>query len=1129
MPPSTAPVLRLSDVVSVRPRFGRSTHLERDFAHDGNEKGYHLTPSVYEVLKAVAQAWDTPVERAMTLIGPYGAGKSALGVFLARLVEQDSHSPAALLKVHDAALAKKLCAPARMMLPVLVVGSRAPIAPALVRALVRALQEREPKALIALKKQHGMTLKSATPSPREVADLFAAAAQSVGAAGVLLLVDELGKFLEYAASHPKDGDIFVLQELAEAAARSGGSPLFVLAALHQNAEAYAQKLGRAQQAEWAKVAERFRQVTLFPSDVERMDMVGYALEHSPQLSLNGQISSLAEQCRKFAPVGLETRFDSMANAVYPLHPLTLLALPPLFRRAGQSHRSVFNFLAGEESHAFSRFLRESTFHAKKPPLFSLDALFDYAAETLLSGWSGAGASNLARTWVEAVEAVERAENLAPEVSPLARRALKCIGLLSWLRDSRLAASPAVLRLALDESEATVGAALLELQTRKIVVWSRARGSFRLWEGGDTDIEAEMSLARAGLPADMTIYAASNPDLCPLPRLIARRHSFETGTLRTVSVVPCRAGELENVRRACGQELSVVLALATNQSEAEAAAKIASSTRQAHFLIAIATETDALREAALDVAAAGHVAANVAQLAGDRAARRELELRRAEAESLFRTEWDLLFGITTGGTTKNGGEGAAEWFQAGLRTSFDSARSFSAFLSDMADETYSATPILKNELINRRSLSSAGAGARRALIEAMLENPTHERLGLVGFPPELSMYECVLRATGLHREKGGAWVFAAPDERDPAKLRAAWQKLEELVFTPEPQERPVQEIFAALQAPPYGLSEGVLPVLLCAFLQVHKHETTLYKEGTFLPEAKLPDWEVLLRRPNLFALAGCRVAGARAVVVERLAGSMNEEAAVVPVVRRLLKMTRSLPEHAWKTRRLPPEVLRLREVFERARSPEKLLFAELPAALGLPPLDGEKTETDSIERFFEQLNAAFVAWNRALPCTVANARDALLEACGLSGSESGWKALREGAAKLQGTTAHPLLVPLLNRLNGGEDGESTVEGALSVVAHRPPRSWSDADADAFPAHARAVGAAWLDAVRVLDKPAQTVAVRETVPLLSAPEQQTAYDLAKRLGKHLTTKDGTPLPPHVQRAALLALLEKLDHGR
>lgn len=80
MPPSTAPILRLSDVVSVRPRFGRSTHLERDFAHAGNEMGYHLTPSVYEVLKAVAQAWDTPVERAMTLIGPYGAGKSALGV-----------------------------------------------------------------------------------------------------------------------------------------------------------------------------------------------------------------------------------------------------------------------------------------------------------------------------------------------------------------------------------------------------------------------------------------------------------------------------------------------------------------------------------------------------------------------------------------------------------------------------------------------------------------------------------------------------------------------------------------------------------------------------------------------------------------------------------------------------------------------------------------------------------------------------------------------------------------------------------------------------------------------------------------------------------------------------------------
>jgi hypothetical protein len=1101
--------------------------LQRDFAHAYSDKSYRLTPSVFEVLKAIAHAWDAPTERPITLVGPYGAGKSALGVFLAQLVENPRSAAAALLKSHDAGLAKSLCASQRTLLPVLVVGSRTPVAPALVQALDATLQERDPQVLSTLKKRYESTFNNPLPTPREVADLFTTAAQESNYTGVLLLIDELGKFLEYASNHPKESDIFVLQELAEAAARSGKAPLFVLTALHQNAEAYAQKMGRAQQVEWAKVAERFRQVTLFPSDVERMDMVGYALEHSPQLSLNGTLSTLAQKCRKFAPAGLEARFDAMVNAAYPLHPLTLLALPALFRRAGQSHRSLFNFLSGEERHALGPFLRENSFHAKRPPLFPLEALFNYAAETLLMVGGSGGSGNLARSWAEAVEAVERAENLLPEISTTAHSALKCIGLLGWLRDAKLSASPEVLRLALNADAAAVESALQELQARKLVVWSRARGNYRLWEGGDVDIEAEMSLARATLPRDMVIATATDPNLCPLPRLIARRHSFETGTLRTVKVVACRAENLDSTRKACRDELAVILVLATNESQAEALAATASQMSEPHLLIGIATETDALREAALDVAAAGHVATNVAPLAGDRAGRRELELRWAEAESLFRTEWERLFGVTTGGTTHLAAEDGTIWLHAGTEVRFAGAREFSAFLSLMANQTYHATPILRNELINRRSLSSAGAAARRSLIEAMLKEPHTGRLGLKGFPPELSMYESVLRATGLHREQEGTWDFVAPDESDPVRLRALWQKLEELIFTPEPRESPVAEIFRTIQSPPFGLSEGVSPVLLCAFMRVHERETTLYKEGSFLPEPKLADWEVLLRRPDLFAVAGTRVTGTRAVVVERLSRSMNVEAAVVPIVRHLMKMTRTLPEHAWKTRRLPTEVLRLREAFERSRSPEKLLFAELPAALGVPGLDGQETDPDAVDNFFDALNAALMAWNRALPTVVVNACDTLLQACDLPPGQVGWKELQARGAAMQGTTVHPLLVPLLNRLGGNEGDESTLEGVLSVIAHRPPRSWSDADVDTFPAHARAVGVAWRDAIATLDKPARHNKTPLVAPKkLGKAEQEAVTALTKRIEKRLTAKDGTPLPLHIQRAALVALLDKLS---
>ena len=66
-----------------------------------------------------------------------------------------------------------------------------------------------------------------------------AQARSEGFKGILLVLDELGKNLEFAAQHPESDDIFLLQRLAEEAARSGDQPFIIVVMLHQGVAAYA--------------------------------------------------------------------------------------------------------------------------------------------------------------------------------------------------------------------------------------------------------------------------------------------------------------------------------------------------------------------------------------------------------------------------------------------------------------------------------------------------------------------------------------------------------------------------------------------------------------------------------------------------------------------------------------------------------------------------------------------------------------------------------------------------------------------------------------------------------------------------------------------------------------------------
>src|SRR3990172_5221693 len=67
--------------------------------------------------------------------------------------------------------------------------------------------------------------------------------------GLLVIVDEFGKFLEYAALHPETEDLLVMQQLAEAAARSP-TPILLLTILHTSFAEYLHTADQTQRMEW---------------------------------------------------------------------------------------------------------------------------------------------------------------------------------------------------------------------------------------------------------------------------------------------------------------------------------------------------------------------------------------------------------------------------------------------------------------------------------------------------------------------------------------------------------------------------------------------------------------------------------------------------------------------------------------------------------------------------------------------------------------------------------------------------------------------------------------------------------------------------------------------------------------
>ena len=278
----------------INPRFLRSTHLERDFFDPDSCARYILTDFTRSCVERLTEGLLTnSTRRAWRLTGDYGTGKSSFALVLAHLFA--GHQNGLLKELRRSIKVNDLSPDNLNLAPILITGSRSPLRIALLSALQNSLVTTFPKGSkaqfpqglqrilevseenIVSQSKPGISQNERSKIPsitdKEIVEGFIEFSQFAKAkskeSGILLILDELGKFLEFAAMYPDHQDIYLLQQLAEASTRSGNTPLFVLGILHQGFSAYADRLDGTSKQEWEKVAGRFEEI-LFNQPLEQV-------------------------------------------------------------------------------------------------------------------------------------------------------------------------------------------------------------------------------------------------------------------------------------------------------------------------------------------------------------------------------------------------------------------------------------------------------------------------------------------------------------------------------------------------------------------------------------------------------------------------------------------------------------------------------------------------------------------------------------------------------------------------------------------------------------------------------------------------------------------------------------------
>lgn len=752
--------------------------------------------------------------------------------------------------------------------------------------------------------------------------------------GLLIAIDEFGKFLEYASQHNPEKELYLIQKLAEFS-NDHKKNILLLTTLHQGFEVYRSKLNEKTKNDWEKVKGRLKEIT-FNEPVEQ-------LLHLAAKFIDGKVEKKNIK-----------EFHSLYNAiidsrVYPLNntlneelakklsPLDLVAAGTLtqsLQRYGQNERSLFTFL---ETNNYSNFnTRDSNY-------FNLNSVYNYLVENFYSLLSSKYNPDFLK-WSVMRNTLDRSEILFEKFSEPKEKLIKTIGLLNIYAPTGAHINKKFLidygKLALGIND--VSNQLKSLETKKLIRYQDYSDTYVLFEGTDIDIDLALKDAENYINQNVDIVSKLK-EYFNFPYMPAKTSYIKKGTPRFFEFVLSE----QPVELKPRGEVDGIINLIFNEMIDSKKVKTFSKQNAEAILYALFNNADKIRLTINEIDKVNYVLETTGE---DRVVQRELKnLKDSLIVELNQFVIDSLFD----------NQGQITWVFNGEIQEVRKRADFNRLLSNIIDKVYINTPTFNNELMNREKLPGAITTARKMLLKILLDNWNKEDLGfdLHSYPPEKTIYLSLLKSTGIHRLENRECVLGEPKEKS---FKALWNTCEEFFKSAKHSKKRLLELTESLSNSPFKLKQGFLDFWLPIYLIIKRDDYALFNEDVYLPQLGDDLFDLIIRYPENYYIKAFDIQGIKFDLFNkyrRIINKSKEEKVTnqtfIDTIRPFLIFYRSLPDYSKRTKRLSREALSLRDAIANSKDPEKTFFEDFPVALGYTSKKLYKSEKE-LEIFTQKL-------------------------------------------------------------------------------------------------------------------------------------------------------------------------------
>lgn len=868
-------------------KFSTSTNILRD---GGRKINYIPTPNAKRVFRQIEQDFQKGIH-SFNLIGSYGTGKSSfLWAFEKSVKERQNFFGSVFLNERDLEIWK-------------FVGKYGSLIESLCSFL--EIESNEPDMLLSEIYKRSYDLEKAEK-------------------GLIIIIDEFGKFLEYASKNNPERELYFIQELAEFINNPKSSALLITA-VHQNFDAYSFGLNSAQRQEWSKVKGRFKEIT-FNEPVEQLlflaaESLSVKTQAFERFSQGiGLELSLLEKSKAF---NLNREYAAeIAQKLIPLDIFSANVLTLTLQKYGQNERSLFTFLESED------FISNSESFG----FYHLGKVYDYLISNYYSFLNSRFNPDFS-VWVSIKNALESVEVQWLNNLDEGRQIIKAIGLLNLtaMNGSRLDFS--FLSTYAERFLAVPNAALVieELERSKVIVYRAYNSRFSLFEGTDLDITEALTLAEDKISEVVDVVGLLKKEY-EFDPILAKAHSYKMGTPRLfefkISEKP-----IQNIPE---DDTDGFINLIFNQTLKEKEVLDISKTTDEAIVFGYFRNFEVIKTQLFEIEKTRKV---IEENLGDKVAIKELN-------NILEHQKKLLSHYVVNNLYSENEH--VSWIFKGSRYTVRNKKEFNQLLSNICAEVYSKTPQFKNELVNRHKISPTIHTAKRSFLKALVNNPDKPDLDFEPsrFPPEKTIFITLLKENGL--DPSGIDY----EKLESSSFRHLWNVSKEFLESTRKNKKAVSELSSVLSKRPFKLKQGVTDFWIASFLFLNRNEFALFGESGYIPYLTDEILELIIKYPGdyqvkAFDLEGVKIDlfnSYRVFLNQSISGKPSNDT-FIETIKPFLVFYRDLKPYAKETKRLSKSALAIRTAISNSKEPEKTFFEDFPTALGYSVSSLQESQDD----------------------------------------------------------------------------------------------------------------------------------------------------------------------------------------